>query len=368
MTTEDENSPAEPTTEAADAASTQEEPSAAGQEDADAIQAPSVGACAAGGINSDLTLLPAQRKVLDAIRVPRRERPLWDASMSDVVRGDLEAALADVDCGPRGLWVTKRSLSEVLGCEAYWTATQNAPFEWTPQTASGVLLVKAIELSAYSDMGPEESAGAAVGALSRSDSSAAQYLKSLTEADRAEATATCAGLLVRLSESFPPILPAWRPAVGTRCRTRLLDGRVTLAGQYDLTLGSPLPERDGLVRAGRVIVEVKTGAPAAEDLDDLLFCALLETLTVGVPPLGVGTFYVADASIDFCRIEESDLYAAVGRTVAGVSAMAALVADGAAPERSPGRRCTWCPLAADCGPGLSWLSDPHPVGLPAPPS
>lgn len=311
-----------------------------------------------GGINSALTLLPAQRKVLDAIRVPRNSRPLYPSELGDELKSSLGASLAGIEAAPRGLWVSKRSLSGVLGCERNWLASEGSKFEWSASVAGGVLLHKAVELWSHSSMSPEDAVRSAVELSSDPASSLGAYLSSLGAAAMAEAVSVCTSLLTRFCESFPPLLPAWSPTSEMRTRVRLLNGAVVLAGQYDLTLGTPAPAHNGLVRAGRVIIDIKTGSPSEGDLDDLLFYALLESMSVGVPPLGVGSFYVADSSIDFYRVEESDLYSAASRVADGVMTMMSLRADGAEPTVSPGRLCTWCPVASDCEAGQNWLAEP----------
>ena len=61
-----------------------------------------------------------------------------------------------------------------------------------------------------------------------------------------------------------------------------------LSGKYDLTLGTsePVGEAGEGMRAGKVIVDLKTGLRNLTDREDLRFYALIETLLVGVPPLG----------------------------------------------------------------------------------
>ncbi|MDE0497686.1 MAG: hypothetical protein OXH86_10060, partial [Acidimicrobiaceae bacterium] len=97
-------------------------------------------------------LLPAQQATLDAIRTPAEHRPAYPAGFANELRNDAEAALtelADAARGidSRGLWVSKRDLAGVFGCEARHLADADTPFAWTVPTARGTVLHKAVELS-----------------------------------------------------------------------------------------------------------------------------------------------------------------------------------------------------------------------------
>ena len=100
-------------------------------------------------------------------------------------------------------------------------------------------------------------------------------LAGLTEGlvERAELRSDSLDAFTKFVECFPPLKPKWRPVTESRLRAELCDGRLILAGKSDLTLGAA----DGL-RAGKVIIDFKTGGFAPVHLDDLRFYALIETL------------------------------------------------------------------------------------------
>src|SRR4029077_4718438 len=80
-------------------------------------------------------------------------------------------------------------------------------------------------------------------------------------------------------ESPPPLKSRWRPALEGRMRVELFDGRIVLAGKYDLSLGTAQGST-----AGKVIVDFKTGGFAPTHVDEMRFYALLDTIKIGTPP------------------------------------------------------------------------------------
>ncbi|WP_323671140.1 PD-(D/E)XK nuclease family protein [Candidatus Poriferisodalis multihospitum] len=310
-------------------------------------------------------LLPAQQATLDVIRVPAERRPTYPTSFAADLRAEAEAALAGLigaagDIDSRGLWVSKRDLAGVFGCEARHLADSDAPFEWTVPTARGTVLHKAVELSTHRRFEPEEAVDAALERLVADDDNLGSFLAEASDGERADLTANCVALLTRFGETFPPMQRAWRPAAEVRARARLCGGAFVLSGKYDLTLGSPAPlgGPDHLQRAGKVIIDLKTGSRTPTDPEDLRFYALVETLSVGVPPLGIGSFYVAEGRIEHEAVTAGVLDSALRRTVDGIGRLITLRTDRREPRRVPGPPCRWCPISADCEPGQVWLSDP----------
>ena len=310
-------------------------------------------------------LLPAQQVTLDAIRTPAEHRPTYPAAFADELRNEAEAALGGlVDAArsldSRGLWVAKRDLAGVFGCEARYLADTDTAFEWSVPTARGTVLHKAVELSIHRRFEPEDAVDAALERLVADDDNLGSFLAAASQGELADLTANCIALLMRFSETFPPMQRAWRPAAEVRARARLGAGSIVLTGKYDLTLGSPAPlgGPNGLQRAGKVIIDLKTGSRSGTDPEDLRFYALVETLSVGVPPLGIGSFYVAEGRIEHETVTTEVLASALRRTVDGIGRLVTLRSTDHEPSRHPGPPCRWCPISADCAPGQEWLSDP----------
>ena len=310
-------------------------------------------------------LLPAQQVTLEAIRTPSQQRPVYPNGFAAELRDEAEAALAGLvdvvrSIDSRGLWVAKRDLAGVFGCEARHLADAEVPFEWSVPTARGTVLHKAVELSIHRHFEPIDGVNAAVERLIADDENLGSFLADSSAGERADLVAGCVALLTRFSETFPPMQTSWRPAAEVKARARLCGGAIVLSGKYDLTLGTPAPVGgpDGGQRAGKVIIDLKTGSRTPTDPEDLRFYALVETLSVGVPPLGVGSFYVAEGRIEHETVTAEVLESALRRTVDGIGKLVTLRSGDREPRRVPGPPCRWCTISADCGPGQEWLSDP----------
>lgn len=214
-----------------------------------------------------------------------------------------------------------------------------------------------MQLLVHSDLDP---AGAVHAALERTADSEEDLGKLLSCASNKEdLRAECISMLSRFAETFPPIVSTWNPATEVPARVYLCDGAFVLSGKYDLTLGTAVPaaEAGAGMRAGKVIIDLKTGSRNPVDHEDLRFYALIETLLVGVPPLGIGSFYVAEGRIEHEPVTDDVLASATRRTIDGIGRMLQLASDDHEPTRTPGHRCRWCPISADCEPGQEWLAD-----------
>ena len=310
------------------------------------------------------SLLPAQQATLDVIRVPRDRRPVFPGGHAKTLRDELEEGLGDLadaacDLDDGGLWISKRDLAGVLGCEAHHLAERNTPFEWTVPAARGTVLHTAVELSLHSEFSPAGAVDAAIVHIINSEKNLGAFLAGLSGGEEAKSKSSCVSMMSRFAETFPPMLPSWNPATEVRARVRLCEGAFVLSGKYDLTLGTaePVGEAGEDMRAGKVIVDLKTGFPSLNDREDLRFYALIETLLVGVPPLGIGSFYVAEGRIEQEHVTEDVLASATRRAVDGIRRFVELASGEREPTREPGTRCRWCPISANCQPGQEWLTD-----------
>ena len=303
----------------------------------------------------------AQRQVLDRLRRPAAERPSFEADLPTRLRGELESELADVagavdPVAP--LFVGKRELAGVFGCEASFLHDEEQLFAWTPPMATGAVAHKAIELGLnwHAPAAPADLVDAALDSLTRADSGLADWLHRCAEVERADLRSLAVSRVAAFWEGWPPLLPQWRPTTESRCRVELCDGRIQLNGKYDLTLGTP----DGQ-RAGKVIVDLKTGRRHTHmHREDLRFYALLETLKLGTPPRTLATYYLESAALDIEDVDENLLEVALRRTVDGVRRYAELhghLGPPAEPIKRPGPPCRWCALRDDCAEGQEYLAD-----------
>lgn len=300
-------------------------------------------------------LNPAQAEVLALLRLPVDERLEVDAMLRHDLRAELESGLAPlVSALPDGeaLWLGKHDLSAVHGCEANYLAESELPFEWSVPLARGAVVHKAIELSVHlpGTPSPLSLVDEAIARLEHGDRSVTDFLHRCTEVERAELRSAANDAVAKFVESFPPLEKGWRPVTESRTRIDLCDGRVTLQGRVDLTLGNA----DGL-RAGKVIVDLKTGNFSPDHPPDLRFYALLETLRLGTPPCLLASYYLDSGKAHHERVTEHVLESAVARTVAAAERLVELRHGDAPPTRRPGPRCRWCIVADGCAEGRTYL-------------
>lgn len=300
---------------------------------------------------------PAQLELLAALGARPDERPAFDPRLRDELRAELEERLAPLaDRLPTGdsLWVSKHLLSSVHGCEAMYLAREAEEFAWTPANARGVLSHKAIELSVSwrGDPAPGLLVDEAIARLIAGNDRIGPYLGGLGEGERAELHGEAVERVSMFLECFPTLEARWRPVPESRLRADLSDDRIVLSGKVDLTVGRP----DG-VRAGKVLIDLKTGGFAPSHVDDLRFYALIETLRLGVPPRLLASYYLDGGRLHDEAVTEDLLRTALERTVHGVAAAVALLHEGREAVLRPGPPCRWCPRQADCETGTRWLED-----------
>jgi CRISPR/Cas system-associated exonuclease Cas4 (RecB family) len=198
---------------------------------------------------------------------------------------------------------------------------------------------------------PEELVDEAIARMTESDSSLGDWLQTITEADRADLRGEAVDRVSAFLELWPPLQPRWRPRSESKVGADQLGERIHLAGKVDLAVGYA----DGM-RAGKVLVDLKTGGFSPTHLDDLRFYALVETLRLGVPPRRVATHYLDSGKLVPEDVTEATLAAASRRVGEGVRRWLELRGPDAAPVTKPGPVCRWCPLLETCEPGRAHLA------------
>jgi hypothetical protein len=302
-------------------------------------------------------LSPVQQDVLDALGARPDERPEFDPRLRDELRSELEARLGPIaERLPDGevLWLAKHLLNTVHGCEGMFLAQQAEPFAWTPGSARGVVAHKAIELSVNwrGDPAPGDLVDEALARLVAGGDNVAPYLEGLGEAERAELRSEAVERTMMFLECFPPLEARWRPVTESRLRSNLCSDRIVLSGKVDLTVG-----RAHGLKAGKVLLDLKTGGFAPAHRDDLRFYALVETLRIGVPPRLLASYYLDAGRLQQEVVTEGVLATALERVVQGAEAAVALLHEAREPVLRPGPPCRWCPVQADCATGRRWLDD-----------
>jgi hypothetical protein len=308
------------------------------------------------------TLNPAQEELLRALRAAPEERPSFDSGLRGRLRADLEAQLAGLvpmldTLGIDQLWVSKHRLSSVTGCEVRFLAEEDAGFDgWTVPRARGSVAHRAIELSMHvrGEPVPGELVDEAIARTTESDTSLGDWLQTITEADRADLRSAAVDGVSAFLELWPPLQPKWRPRCESKVGADLLGDRIHLAGKVDLTIGAA----EGM-RAGKVLIDLKTGGFSPSHLDDLRFYALIETIKLGVPPRRVATQYLDTGKLVPEDVTEAALASAARRVAEGVHRWLELRGPNAVPVKKPGPVCRWCPVLPTCDVGRSHLaSDP----------
>ncbi|MGI8756867.1 MAG: PD-(D/E)XK nuclease family protein [Acidimicrobiales bacterium] len=304
-------------------------------------------------------LTPVQRTTLDVLGAAGGERPSFDPALRLRLRADLEAGLTDVlaDLAPdEDLHLSKHLLGRVHGCEVRLLAEDAAGDEFvvTVPIARGTVAHKAVELGIHwpGEPLPLDLVDEAIASLTNTEHWLSDFLQTCTVADGAELRSTAGDRVAKFFECFPPLAPKWRPVTESTQIVELADGRVRLRGKVDLTLGQPRGDQ-----AGKVVLDLKTGAPHPSHRDDLRFYALLETIRVGVPPRLVASFYLDLGEARTEAVTEDLLDATVARTVDGARRLAALRAGTVEPVYRPSWSCRWCRELAGCDTGRRWLLD-----------
>ncbi len=300
-------------------------------------------------------LNPAQKEVLERLGASVADRPVFAEDLGRHLRSALETAAGPhLDALPPGedLFIHKHRLAQVHGCEAKLLAEEAEGFTWKVPTARGTIVHKAVELAVNWRSEPEPTVivDEVLAQFEQDSGGLGRWLGGCSEADRAELRSISVDAFSKYLECWPPLQAAWTPVSESRLRAELCDGRLTLAGKVDLTLG----KARGL-RAGKVLVDLKTGGFVPVHLEDLRFYALVETIRLGVPPRLLASYYLDQARFVPEDVTEEMLLATVARVADGVGKLVSLLHGGRTAGRLPGPTCRWCPALDDCEVGADHL-------------
>ena len=308
-------------------------------------------------MESPVELNPAQQEVVAMLGASRAERPVFEPTLRAELNAAIEQGLeplreraAKID---DTIWVSKHTLGQVMGCERKYLAEQEAPFEWSVPLARGSIAHKAIELSIHWRREPEPLAlvDEALSRLTEGDDSLGDWLQTTSETERAELRAESNDRVVKFIECFPPLKAQWRPVTESRLRLEVHDCFV-FSGKVDLTLGHPEGNR-----AGKVLIDLKTGGFSPQHLEDLRFYALVETIRLGTPPRRIATYYLDQGSFVPEDVTEGVLFAAAARLIDGTTKIVELLGSEREPNLVVGQICRWCPALSDCDVGRRHLDE-----------
>ncbi len=311
------------------------------------------------GIDSQVGLNEAQRSLLAELGSTAEHRPTFPDGLAASLRSHLHeelAPIADALAPGTDLFIGKFLLGQVLQCEARHVHEHQRPFAWSIPTARGTVAHRAVELSVHWRTVPlaAELVDEALASLANNGTSLAEYLTHLNEKDRALLRSDAVNAAQGFLDGWPPLRsqPQWRPAVEVRSRYEMFSGAIVLGGKVDLSLGRP----DG-DRAGRVLIDLKSGRRRHSHVDDLRFYALIEMLRFGTPPRTIASYYLEESRLAVEQITQDVLWAAARRTVDAISRHAELIHDPATAERRPSAGCSWCPLLDGCEPGRAHIAE-----------
>ena len=306
-------------------------------------------------MDSPSELNPAQQEVLAQLGASREDRPQFDAVIRHELRRTLEEGLEPhiEELNGETMFVSKHLLGQVMGCERRFLAEDNEEFAWSVPLARGSVAHKAIELSIHWRREPEPLVlvDESISRLSEGIDGLADWLQTCSEVERAELRAEANDRVVKFLECWPPLKTQWRPVTESRLRLEIHDTFV-LSGKVDLALG----QAEGS-RAGKVLIDLKTGGFAPQHLDDLRFYALVETVRLGTPPRRLATYYLDQGRFLPEDVTEALLFSTAARVVDGVARILDARRRDREPTTAPGPPCRWCVALPDCDVGSRYLSD-----------
>lgn len=282
----------------------------------------------------------------------------FPAGIRDELRSEIERALRPIvdSTGTTDLWVGKRQVAGVHGCEARYLAEVREGFTWNIAAAVGSVAHKALELligwpKRHGDPTPLALTHGALARLAEDDKQLGAFISGLDHTDHAQLASQANTLVATFLDLFPPLERAWAPRAESSVRMELCDGRVVVAGRIDLCFG-----RSKGTTAGKILVDYKGGRALAIHTEDLRLYALLETMRYGTPPRLLMDLYLDSGEARTEAVTEDLLWAAARRLVTAVEKIVALN-HGLKPSRVPSVVCRWCPIAESCLEGQQWIKE-----------
>ncbi|MCQ3813677.1 MAG: PD-(D/E)XK nuclease family protein [Acidimicrobiia bacterium] len=302
-------------------------------------------------------LNPAQEKVLEVLGAPRAQHPHFEPSLQTELEALIERELAPLvemaQASNDKTYINKHSISQIMGCEQKFLAERAIPFEWSTALARGSIAHKAIELSMHRRHQTDALTlvDEALDRLSEAEDYLGDWLHTISETERAELRAESNDRVVKFLECFPPLKTQWQPTTESRLRLEVHDCFV-FSGKVDLTLGS----LEG-TKAGKVLIDFKTGGFAQNHHEDLRFYALIECIRVGVPPRRTASYYLDQARLVPEDITTEVLFAAAKRLIAATTKIIETTSSQRPAKLAAGPACRWCPLRVDCETGKRYLDE-----------
>ncbi len=295
-------------------------------------------------------LSPVQQEVVEQIGAVRESWPEFPAELRYELRGELEKGTAEhvqLLGDDVSIWANKHAIASVHGCEKKFLADREFP-GWSVPLARGSVVHKAIELSINwrGTPIPADLVDESMASLEHSEQNISEFLQELPDADRAQLRSDSVDLVTKFDECWPDLKKQWRPVTESKIRMDLFEGRVVLQGKIDLTLG----RAEGL-RAGKVLVDLKSGKFQTGHMHDLRYYAMIETVRIGVPPRRIASYYLDQGRFHSEDVTEEMLFSAAQRAIDGINRMIELELDPSDPRVATSPACRWCKVLDTCQPG-----------------
>jgi hypothetical protein len=292
---------------------------------------------------------PTQQRAWDDLLAVDQPRPTPDPAWPELLHKRLETAALDACASlpdDATLRLNKAAL-DALNCDGRYLDLRSQPFEWSPRLLLGKLAHRAIELDhAGGFQRPvRDLVEHAWMETATNRGSAANFVAELGGVAADGLRGAVSQHVISFRESFPSLPSTAEVRAEKPYTVRLAGGRVELRGVPDLVLGRALATERRVL-----LVDLKTGRRSPHHLHDMRFYALLATLSTGIAPFRVATYYLDEASWEHEDIEFDHLEA-VARTVADKLLRAAALSghpDDDQLRLVPGPACGWCRRATSC--------------------
>ncbi len=291
-----------------------------------------------------------QQQILDTLvasGLGQEEEPGLATLLRDTLESGLGPLVQTLPPGER-LWASKYDIQEALTCEAGFAARKQEPFEWTPATARGTLIHRAIERSILgtNHLSPFDLAEQAAQYFIENDvkRGLGEALSDMSDDGRHDLLRDVADAVTKFEADWPQIDRRSIPRTEMTLKVSLVAGRAILQAKVDFALGVAQGNR-----RGSKLVEFKSGLPHAHHRDELVFYALLETLVRSIAPAQIALYYPDLGFLDALQVSTEMLITEVGRVIQGaehICRASTLPFDELKTTGNPS--CAWCPLKSSC--------------------
>lgn len=279
------------------------------------------------------------------LRGKPEDRPVFSLDLRSELKATIEDALAVIPPTTGDpLKITKSDVTKVLKCEGRYQAEE--PFGWTRPTAKGTLVHKALEVACGPTgyQPPDNLVQIALARFKKGglDGSISEYFGQIDREEFEEIRQEAVADVESYLNLFPPLKDSWNPSAEVWSSVAFANKGIKCNGKIDLRLGSTKG-----TTSSTLLIDFKTGKPTYDDMQELRFYGLLETLSYPKPPFRWANVYLGNGHIMHEDVSEEMLWVTAGRLIEATLKIAAL-SEGKEAELTPGDACRFCPAAETC--------------------